>query len=58
VVPSASAVDMITSKRKIKTTVMVDNNKILVLGGMIDNHAREKHNKVPLLGDIKLFAKR
>jgi Flp pilus assembly secretin CpaC len=29
VVPSASAVDMITSKRKIKTTVMVDNNKIL-----------------------------
>jgi general secretion pathway protein D len=31
VVPSASAVDVITSKRKIKTTVMVDNNKILVL---------------------------
>jgi general secretion pathway protein D len=26
VVPSASAVDVITSKRKIKTTVMVDNN--------------------------------
>jgi type II secretory pathway component GspD/PulD (secretin) len=36
VVPSASAVDVITSKRKIKTTVMVENNKILVLGGMID----------------------
>jgi type II secretory pathway component GspD/PulD (secretin) len=32
---------------------MVDNNKILVLGGMIDNHAREKHNKVPLLGYFK-----
>jgi general secretion pathway protein D len=46
---------MITSKRKIKTTVMVDNNKILVLGGMIDNHAREKHNKVPLLGDIPIL---
>jgi general secretion pathway protein D len=30
VVPSASAVDVITSKRKIKTTVMVENNKILV----------------------------
>jgi type II secretory pathway component GspD/PulD (secretin) len=38
-----------------KTTVMVDNNKILVLGGMIDNHAREKHNKVPLLGDIPIL---
>jgi general secretion pathway protein D len=33
VVPSASAVDVVTSKRKIKTTVMVENNKILVLGG-------------------------
>jgi hypothetical protein len=31
VVPSASAVDVITSKRKIKTTVMVENNKILGL---------------------------
>ncbi|CAC9655520.1 General secretion pathway protein D [uncultured Gammaproteobacteria bacterium] len=55
VVPSASAVDVITSKRKIKTTVMVENNKILVLGGMIDNHVREKHNKVPLLGDIPIL---
>jgi general secretion pathway protein D len=34
---------------------MVDNNKILVLGGMIDNHVREKHNKVPLLGDIPIL---
>jgi general secretion pathway protein D len=26
-----------------------------VLGGMIDNHVREKHNKVPLLGDIPIL---
>jgi general secretion pathway protein D len=55
VLPSSSAVDVITSKRKIKTTVMVENNKILVLGGMIDNVVRETQMKVPLLGDIPIL---
>jgi general secretion pathway protein D len=55
VVPSASAVDVVTSKRKIKTTVMVENNKILVLGGMIDNHVSVTRQKVPLLGDIPIL---
>jgi general secretion pathway protein D len=41
VLPSASAVDVITSKRKIKTTVMVRNKRLLVLGGMIDNMVRD-----------------
>mgnify|MGYP001583076781 CR=1 FL=1 len=55
VVPSANAVDVVTSKRKIKTTVMVENNKLLVLGGMIDNVTRETQQKVPLLGDIPVL---
>jgi general secretion pathway protein D len=41
--------------RKIKTTVMVENNKILVLGGMIDNHVSVTRQKVPLLGDIPIL---
>ncbi len=52
VLPSASAVDVITSKRKIKTTVIVENNKLLVLGGMIDSSISDSQQKVPLLGDI------
>ncbi|CAC9444134.1 General secretion pathway protein D [uncultured Gammaproteobacteria bacterium] len=52
VLPSSTAVDLITSKRNIKTTVMVENNKILVLGGMIDTVTHETQKKVPLLGDI------
>ncbi|CAB5498429.1 General secretion pathway protein D [uncultured Gammaproteobacteria bacterium] len=55
VLPSSSAVDVITSKRKIKTTVMVENNKILVLGGMIDNVVHETQMKVPLLGDVPIL---
>ncbi|SMN11376.1 General secretion pathway protein D [uncultured Candidatus Thioglobus sp.] len=55
VLPSSNAVDVITSKRKIKTTVMVDNNKLLVLGGMIDNIINKTQQKVPLLGDIPIL---
>ncbi|SGZ59296.1 General secretion pathway protein D [Bathymodiolus thermophilus thioautotrophic gill symbiont] len=57
VLPSASAVDVITSKRKIKTTVMVKNNRLLVLGGMIDNTIRNTQQKVPLLGDIPILGR-
>ncbi|CAB9540935.1 General secretion pathway protein D [uncultured Gammaproteobacteria bacterium] len=57
VLPSASAVDVITSKRKIKTTVMVRNKRLLVLGGMIDNMVRDTQQKVPILGDIPILGR-
>lgn len=47
-----TASDIITNKREIKTTVMADNNDIIVLGGLIREDETETVRKVPLLGDI------
>jgi len=52
---SSSASDLITNKRSVKTTVMVDDGKVLVLGGLINDELREVTQKVPLLGDIPLL---
>ncbi len=49
---SVKASDIITNKREIKTTVMADNNDIIVLGGLIREDESETYSKVPLLGDI------
>ena len=46
------ASDIITNKREIKTRVLIDNNEILVLGGLIRDEVEETEKKVPLLGDI------
>ncbi len=44
-----------TNKRSIKTSVMVDNGKILVLGGLIDEKMDVREQRVPLLGDIPVL---
>ncbi len=44
-----------TNKRSIKTSVMVDNGKILVLGGLIDDKMVVREQRVPLLGDIPVL---
>ena len=49
---SVTASDIITNKREIRTTVMADNNDIIVLGGLIREDEKETVRKVPLLGDI------
>ncbi|CAK0738968.1 general secretion pathway protein D [Gammaproteobacteria bacterium] len=50
-----STSDVVTSKRSIKTTVLVDDGQMVVLGGLIDDQVQENQNKVPLLGDIPLI---
>lgn len=52
---SKVAVDVITNKRSIKTSVMVEDDQILVLGGLIEDSLREKEERVPLLGDIPIL---
>ncbi|MEQ8232549.1 MAG: type II secretion system secretin GspD [Gammaproteobacteria bacterium] len=52
---STSGADLITNKRSIKTTVLVDDQDIVVLGGLIENSLRENEQKIPLLGDIPLL---
>ncbi|SER53888.1 type II secretion system secretin GspD [Halopseudomonas bauzanensis] len=53
IAPGASgAADLITNKRSLNTHVMVDDNQLIVLGGLIDDQMVETRDKVPLLGDI------
>jgi len=51
-VAGATAVDVITNKRQINTTVLVNSGQTIVLGGLIDNDVQESEQKIPLLGDI------
>ena len=48
----AGAADIVTNKRSIKTSVMVDDGQVVVLGGLIEETINESVQKVPLLGDI------
>ena len=51
--PSAeSAVDIITNKRSIKTTVQLEDGELLILGGLISDEVRKVEQKIPFLGDI------
>src|SRR5699024_2394579 len=49
---SSAAVDLITSKRSINTTVLADDGETIVLGGLIQDDVREVVQKVPILGSI------
>ena len=53
----SSGVDLITNKRTIETTALVENNEIMVLGGLIDEDLQENVNKVPILGSIPLVGR-
>ena len=52
---TTGAADLITNKRSVKTSVMVDDGQIVVLGGLIEDNLRESTQKVPLLGDIPIL---
>ena len=51
---TSTAVDLITNKRTLTTSVIVPDNTVLVLGGLIDDSIEETIRKVPVLGDIPL----
>ncbi len=52
---AAGAFDLITNKRTIETTVIVDDGQILVLGGLLEDTLRESDQRVPILGSIPLL---
>jgi general secretion pathway protein D len=52
---SAGAVDIVTTKRAISTTVQLEDEQMLVLGGLIDDAYTDSEQKVPLLGDIPII---
>lgn len=46
---------LVTNKRSIESTVLVDDGRIIVLGGLIQDDVQDGQDKVPLLGDIPLL---
>lgn len=52
---NAQAVDLVTNKRSIKSTILADDGQVIVLGGLIQDDITESVSKVPLLGDMPLI---
>jgi len=50
----AIGTDVVTNKRSISTKVVVDDNAVLVLGGLISDEDQKTVEKVPVLGDMPL----
>ena len=46
---------LVTNKRSIESTVLVDDGRIVVLGGLIQDDVQDGQDKVPLLGDIPVL---
>jgi general secretion pathway protein D len=52
---SEGAVDIVTTKRAITTTVQIEDGELLVLGGLISDKLINIEQKVPFLGDLPLI---
>ncbi|WP_370871381.1 type II secretion system secretin GspD [Hydrogenophaga sp.] len=50
-----STTGLITNKRTIESTVLVDDGAIVVLGGLLQDEYSGNQEKVPGLGDVPLF---
>jgi len=58
VVPTTSSIksaDLITNKRAVENTVLVDDGQTVVIGGLISDDTQHTDSKVPLLGDIPVL---
>ncbi len=49
--------DVVTNKRTIQTTVLVEDRQTIVLGGLIEDDLQNTEKRVPLLGDIPWLGK-
>ncbi|HIQ15598.1 MAG TPA: type II secretion system protein GspD, partial [Leucothrix sp.] len=52
-----STADVVTNKRTINTSVMVEDGQVLVLGGLIEDTYTDTEQKVPLLGDLPIVGR-
>ncbi|MDM8558919.1 type II secretion system secretin GspD [Thiotrichales bacterium HSG14] len=52
---SLAATDLVTNKRTIKTTVIIEDGSMIVLGGLIDEDLQQTTQKVPGLGDLPII---
>lgn len=51
----SGAADLITNKRSLRTSVMVEDGELVVLGGLLDDVLVQTRDKVPGLGDLPLL---
>ena len=51
----AGAVDLVTNKRTITTTVLIEDGGVVVLGGLIGDNSVKGEQRVPYLGNIPLI---
>jgi general secretion pathway protein D len=51
----AGAVDLVTNKRTITTTVLIEDGGVVVLGGLIEDNSVRGEQRVPYLGNIPLI---
>ena len=52
---TSNAAGIITNKRSIESSVLVEDGEIIVLGGLMQDDVRNAIDKVPLLGDIPVL---
>jgi len=52
---TVATADVVTNKRTIKTSVMVEDGKMVILGGLISDDLQQVTQKVPVLGDIPVL---
>lgn len=50
-----NAAGVITNKRSLESTVLVDEGQIIVLGGLIQDSVSNGEDKVPVLGDLPVL---
>src|ERR1700722_12193638 len=51
----ADSADISTNKRSIKTTILIEDGGIIVLGGLMQDTVTESEDRVPVLGSIPLL---
>lgn len=58
IAPTVSkASDLVTNKREIDTKALINDDQVLVLGGLISDTQNDARQKVPILGDLPLIGK-
>jgi general secretion pathway protein D len=51
----AGAVDLVTNKRTVSTTVLIEDGGTVVLGGLIEDDTSKSESRVPYLGNIPIL---
>ena len=57
VASKGDALDLVTNKTEIKTSALIKDGQVLVLGGLIKNDETQSRSQVPNLGNIPLIGK-